>query len=182
MPTYAALLRAINLGAVRQVKMPHLKGVLTGLGFGDVATYLQSGNAVFTSAREDRGGLRALLESTFEKEFGFEVPTLIRAAQELAAVVAGCPYRVQANADPTRVHATFFDPSPPPEVWAGIDAFSVAPEEFVVAEGVVYMHLPDGIGRARLQGMVDRATRNVTATNRNWRTVLALEQMARQST
>lgn len=158
--------------------MADLRDLLVRLGFEDIATYLQSGNVVFTSDVKDGGVVRSLLEPAFEERFGFEVPTVVRTSAQMTTVVSECPYRLQASRDPTRVHATFIDPSPPPDVWAGIDPASVAPEEFLVGDGVVYMHVPDGLGRARLQSLIDRATRNVTATSRNWRTVLAVYQMA----
>lgn len=179
MPRYVALLRAINLGAVRRVDMADLREVIEGLGFGEVATYLQSGNAVFTADLTNRGAVRAALEAAFEGRFGFEVPTVVRTADEMRRVVSECPYQLEAGSDPTRVHATFLDPTPSLEVWGAIP---VAPEEFAVADGLLYMHLPHGMARARLPGLVERATRDVTATTRNWRTVLAVTRLADQST
>ena len=47
--TYAALLRGINVGGAKKVPMAELRTLMEGLGYGDVRTYLQSGNAVFTA-------------------------------------------------------------------------------------------------------------------------------------
>ncbi|MEA2140293.1 MAG: hypothetical protein QOC91_392, partial [Solirubrobacteraceae bacterium] len=44
------LLRGVNVGARNRVAMPALRELLDGAGCKDVATYLQSGNAVLSSA------------------------------------------------------------------------------------------------------------------------------------
>ena len=50
MSAHLALLRAVNLGSHGKVPMADLRAWLTDLGYGDVATHLQSGNAVFTAS------------------------------------------------------------------------------------------------------------------------------------
>jgi len=154
--------------------MANLRRVLATEGADDISTYLQSGNAVFTIGESDRDVLRGKLEAAIGAEFGFDVPVVLVTADELADVIAVCPYRVQADADPTKVHVTFFDPMPSDEAWSGIDLAAVAPEELAMGPGVLYMRLPSGMGRAVLPGLLAKATSEVTATTRNWRTVIKL--------
>lgn len=163
---YVALLRGVNLGPHRKVPMARLRELLTGAGYSDVATYLQSGNAVF-EATGKREAIRLSVEGLLEEEFGMEVPVILRNAREMAAVVEACPYREAADADPTKVHATFLSELPEGDVWPD----PVPPEEFTLGDGVIYMSLPDGMGRAALPGLLDKAVKGVTATTRNWRTV-----------
>jgi len=174
---YVALLRAVNLGAVRKMPMAELRSLLADLGHTDVATYLQSGNAVFSSNRDDRAELTRELEDTMASHFGFEVPTILRSVVEVGEVVDGCPYRAEADNDPTRVHAVFIEPMPPDAVWEAVRSIDHSPEELTVGAGVVYMHTPDGMQRSRLSQTVERATRDVVATTRNWRTVVNLAGM-----
>ncbi|MGW2995759.1 DUF1697 domain-containing protein, partial [Streptomyces sp. NPDC001193] len=63
---YAALLRGINVGGARKVPMAELREVLEGLGLTEVRTYLQSGNAVFTSPEKDPAALARELEWAIE--------------------------------------------------------------------------------------------------------------------
>lgn len=157
--------------------MADLRKLLTDLGFEDVATYLQSGNAVFESA-DSAGKTRDRVEEALAAAYGFDVPTLVRTGPEMRAVIEGCPYRDAADADPTKVHVTFLDPMPPADSWDSVDLASVAPEEMAVGDEVVYLHLPNGMGRAKLPDLLGRAgPKDVVATTRNWRTVLALADM-----
>jgi uncharacterized protein (DUF1697 family) len=57
-----ALLRAVNLGSHKKLAMPALRELLSGMGYADVATYLQSGNAVFTAAEKDASRVAADVE------------------------------------------------------------------------------------------------------------------------
>src|SRR6478609_1380679 len=91
--TYAALLRGINVSGRNKVPMAELRSVLEGLGHRGVRTYLQSGNAVFTTDREDsEDELAAALEAAIEEHFGFRVPCLVRDHAYLAAVAEACPF------------------------------------------------------------------------------------------
>lgn len=80
---------------------------------------------------------------------------------ELAAIVESCPFRSQAEADPTKVHVTFLDRMPPADT---LKIDTVYPEELSVGAGVVYLHLPNGMGRALLPGLLEKATSSVLAT------------------
>ncbi|CAN5872134.1 DUF1697 domain-containing protein [soil metagenome] len=169
-----ALLRGVNLGKHKKVNMADLRAALTEDGLTDVATYLQSGNALFATEEADRDTLRSRVEKVIEGRFGFHVPVMTRTAEEMETVVAANPYAPQAEADPTHVHAMFLSTMPPAEVWSRIEPERVVPDEFTVGDDVVYMHLPDGMGRARLPVAIDKAKLGVVVTTRNWRTVTAL--------
>lgn len=157
--------------------MADLRRVLESEGMEDVATYLQSGNAVFTTGRQSRVKVRQEVEKVIAAEFGFEVPVVLVTGPELSSVIDACPYRKEADEDPTKVHVTFVEPMPPAGMIAEIDLETVVPEDLALGPGVIYMHLPNGMGRAVLPDLVARKTTTVTATTRNWRTVLALAEM-----
>jgi uncharacterized protein (DUF1697 family) len=173
---YVALLRGVNLGR-RTMPMADLRRLFTNIGFDGVATYLQSGNAVFATERTDRVGLTDEIEKALLAEFRFEVPTILRTGPEMRSVIDSCPYFVQADADPTKVHFNFLEPMPPTAIWDDIEANRFAPEEMAPGEDVLYMHLPGGMGRAKLPDAVARATPGIKSTTRNWRTVVSLAGM-----
>lgn len=182
---YAALLSAVNVGK-RKVPMTQLRELLTGLGYSDVQTYLASGNAVFTvgageGVGQDEGELAASarIEAALEEEFGFAVPCLVRDGAYLAAVIKACPFPAEDVAG-KHLHATFYSTEISDERYADIDREAFKPEEFRIGDRVMYLHLPDGIGRSALATALSRPAsrlKGITATGRNWNTVKALAAM-----
>lgn len=170
---YAAFLRGINLGPNRKLGMPELRLALAGAGLEEVQTYLRSGNVVVTSG-DDPATLSSRIGEVIADEFDMRVGVVVRTMEELDRVRDLCPYRQEAESDPTRVHAVFVDPDPPSHSWDSIDPARFEPDRFAVGEGVVYLHLPDGMARAKLPAEVERAARPSLTTTRNWRTVEAV--------
>ncbi|MFJ4900623.1 MULTISPECIES: DUF1697 domain-containing protein [unclassified Streptomyces] len=178
MTMYAALLRGINVSGHRKVPMAELRTLLTGLGHGDVATYLQSGNAVFSSGTGDESTLAAELERAIEAQFGFPVECLVRDAAYLAAVAAGCPFPA-AELQGRQLHVTYFDRPVDAARFAPLDAAAFLPEEFRLGDRALYLYAPDGLGRSKLAAALSRPSLNkgLTGTSRNWNTVARLVEM-----
>jgi uncharacterized protein (DUF1697 family) len=174
MPTHVALLRGVNLGK-RRVSMAELRTLLEKLGYSDVSTYVQSGNAVVTSNERNESRIAAELEPELANALGFAVPVIVRSRADLAEVVKNNPFPYAAG-DPTKLHVTFLaEPLDP--AWLGdLDAASFAPEDFATREREVYLSLPNGLGRSKLAVAVEKALRG-SGTTRNWRTVTALLDM-----
>ncbi|MGN6752931.1 MAG: DUF1697 domain-containing protein [Intrasporangium sp.] len=185
MPTHVALLRGINVGGAGKLPMAQLREVLESLGHADVATYIQSGNAVFTpDSSAPTADLARALEDAIEAAAGFRPPAVVLTATELEAVHADNPFpRVT---EPKQLHAGFF-PAPLGKTYAAQarDAQRLAHEQGsrdeVVVEGpVVYLHTPDGLGRSRLAELLGRIKADGTkpqGTFRNWVTVTKLLAM-----
>lgn len=173
---HAILLRGINLGPTNRISMPGLREALERRGFEEPRTYLQSGNVVVDSDLA-LTALEQAVAGVIAVEFGLEIPVLAVTAPALAAVVEGNPYRCQAEADPTRVHAMFAQPMPPAAALGSIETDRYLPEEFSPGPGVIYLHLPNGMGRAKLPEALGRVAAASTVTVRNWRTVEALAAM-----
>jgi len=86
MPTYIGFLRAVNIGK-RQYKTADLRSALTAAGYGDVETYIQTGNVRVTSPLRSPAKLAAELEAVFLADRGFEVPTMVFRPDELRRLV-----------------------------------------------------------------------------------------------
>ncbi|MBS2964739.1 DUF1697 domain-containing protein [Actinocrinis puniceicyclus] len=180
--TYAALLAAVNVGK-RKVPMADLRDLLTGLGYGDVRTYLASGNAVFT-AHDSGGGaaqdaIAAKISTSLAQRFGFEVPCIVRTGSYLRAVIEACPFPADEVAG-KHLHAVFYSAPVTAERYADIDQAAFLPEEFRLGDQVMYLYLPDGMGRSQLAAALSKPAgrlRGVQATGRNWNTVKALAQL-----
>lgn len=173
---HAVFLRGINLGPHNRIPMAGLREALARRGFDRPRTYLQSGNVVVES---DLVGtdLEQAVADVISTAFDIDIAVLALTAPDLASVVCDNPYRAQAEADPTRVHAMFVSPMPSGSVLAEVDADLYLPEEFSEGPGVIYLHLPQGMGRAKLPDALGRLIKESTVTVRNWRTVTAVSAM-----
>lgn len=175
---YAALLRGINVGGGRKVPMARLRALLEGLGHGGVATYLQSGNAVFTADHGDEESLAAELTAVLAAEFGFHVDVLVRDAAYLKAVAEACPFPAD-TLEGKQLHATYFSAPVDAARFAALDQAAFLPEEFRLGDRVLYLYAPDGLGRSKLGEALARPalTKGLIATSRNWNTVTKLVEL-----
>lgn len=98
MKTYIALLRGINVGGNKMIKMAELKRILEEMGLGRVQTYIQSGNVLFES-EEEEGPLQTNIEEEIKKVFGFPVAVLLRTYAELKSLIAHCPFSLDSLAE-----------------------------------------------------------------------------------
>ncbi|MEU9144761.1 DUF1697 domain-containing protein [Streptomyces sp. NPDC048349] len=175
---YAALLRGINVGGSKKVPMAELRSVLEDLGHGDVQTYLQSGNAVFSSANEDPKALARELEAAIEAHFGFRVACLVVDGAYLKAVADACPFPA-ADLEGRQLHATFFSEQPGAERFAALDPAAYLPEEYRLGDHVLYLYAPNGLGRSKLAEALAKpaVVKGIDATTRNWNTVAKLVEL-----
>jgi uncharacterized protein (DUF1697 family) len=171
--TYIALLRGINVGGNRKIHMADLRELFAAAGCDDVTSYIQSGNIVFSHPSGASDRLAVDLQQRIEAGTGFDVPVVLRTAKAWEGVVASNPY---PDAEPLALHVVFLAKTPAPEAVAAFDAGRFAPEEFTVVGREVYLHLPGGIGRAKLPPALP-LIRGV-GTARNWRTVLKLAELS----
>ncbi|MFI2206260.1 DUF1697 domain-containing protein [Streptomyces sp. NPDC020192] len=181
MTTYAALLRGINVGGARKLPMADLRSLLTGLGHTGVRTYLQSGQAVFTSTRGEEASLAAELSRAIEERFGFPVDVLVRAHAYLKAVAENCPFPA-AELAARQLHVTYYSGPVAPDRYADIDQTAHLPEEFRLGDRCLYLYAPDGLGRSKLAEALGRTrpTKGLIATSRNWNTVVKLVELTAQ--
>lgn len=82
MPTFVALLRAVNVGGTSKLPMADLRTLLAGLGFKKVETYIQSGNAVF-DATGSASTVHKSLAAALGKRMGKPVGVLVRTHDQL---------------------------------------------------------------------------------------------------
>ena len=171
-----ALLRGVNVGGHRRVPMADLVAVARSAGFEDVATYIQSGNVVFVSPLPPERA-EAVLERAIEKEFGFPVDVVVRAAARWRSYAAGSPFPESEKENPKLIQLALAK-APLARNAAGILRERAAAGERVEVRGdALWIAYPEGIARSKLSpALVDRAAGS-PVTARNWRTVAALAGM-----
>lgn len=175
MPVYVALFRGINVGG-RSLPMKDLTRVLEHNGCTEVQTYIQSGNAVFRSAVASGDRLARRISAAVAKQFGFEPPVLVLTRGELERAAANNPFP-EAESSPQTLHLFFLaGPATKADVKA-LEALRAGRERFALKGAVFYLHAPDGFGTSKLAARAERRL-GVDATARNWRTVMALLEMA----
>ena len=176
MPRYVALLRGINVGGNKQVAMADLRALLAGLGYTDVRTHLNSGNAVFTSAATEPAALASEIERGIQAALAMSVRCLVRSRDELRAVVDGNPLTEVAT-DGSRLAVLFLSESPDPALLAAHDPRDLAPETIRLGDRAIYHWCPDGFLAAPDVGGFVQKHWKATVTARNWNTVRKLAEM-----
>jgi uncharacterized protein (DUF1697 family) len=91
MERYVAFLRGMNLGG-RRIKNEELRAEFEALGFADVATFRASGNVIFAAAKQSEKALTKTIEEGLGEALGYEVPTFLRSAPEVATIAAQEPF------------------------------------------------------------------------------------------
>jgi len=178
MTIHVALLRGINVGGHKQVAMADLRDLLTRQGFTDVRSLLQSGNLVFRSNARSGAQLERLLEAEAEKRLGVQADFFIRTAEECKAIIAGNPFREEAERDPGHLLVMFLRVAPKLKDVEALQA-AIAGPEVVRAQGRhAYIVYPDGIGRSRLTHTLIEKKLGTRGTGRNWNTVVKLGALA----
>lgn len=171
---WVALLRGINVGGKNIIPMADLRRVMEDTGATDVATYIQSGNVVFTHASADRATLGKQLEDDIRGAFGVSSTVVLRTFAELAKVARAEPF----GPDNSNTHVTFLERKPAATAVRGLADLEIAPDRIEVVGNEAFLHYPNGVSGSRLTGPLLERRLGVAGTARNWRTVTRLADMA----
>ena len=175
MAGFVALLRAVNVGG-RKLPMAELRALCGEMGWEDAATYIQSGNVVF-SAGGGREALETRLEKAIAARFGMEVPVIVRTAAEWKLYPPANPFPEAAKDEPNRLMLLLSKKPPAAGAAAAIEAKATAGERVREAGGALWIHYPGGAGTSKLTPtLIDRAIGS-PATARNYRTVRRIGEM-----
>jgi uncharacterized protein (DUF1697 family) len=172
------MLRGINVGGHNRVAMADLRSLVADLGYAEPSTYLQSGNLVFRG-RGRAESVAQVIEEGLAREFGVSAPVVARSGRSWRRVVEANPL-ASLDTDPTRLHVTFLAKRPEASKVRALVAPRSVPggDRFEVVGAEVYLHCPGGYGRTDLDNSFFEKGLGTVATTRNWRTVLALAEMA----
>jgi uncharacterized protein (DUF1697 family) len=167
MPSYIALLRAVNVGGTGKLPMAELVAMCTDAGLEAVQTYIASGNAVFRSALGE-ARIKAALEQRLLAYVGKPVGVLVRTASEMRAVATANPFPAAA---PNRTMVIFLDAPPPADALRA--ATGLAGEAMRLGKREIYVHYGAGLAQSKL-----RIPAAAHGTARNMNTVAKLADMA----
>ncbi|HEV2866458.1 MAG TPA: DUF1697 domain-containing protein, partial [Allosphingosinicella sp.] len=175
MERMVALLRAVNVGG-RKLPMAELRALCAELGWKDVATYIQSGNVVFTAAGS-AASLEKKLEEAISRKFDLDVPAIVRTAAQWAQLADGNPFPEAAKDEPNRLQLLVAKKRPRPDAADRLMERAQAGESVRAAGDALWFHFPNGVAGSKLTpALIDKACGS-PATGRNYSTVMKLKEM-----
>ncbi|HEX3436209.1 MAG TPA: DUF1697 domain-containing protein [Pseudacidobacterium sp.] len=182
MAVVISMLRGINVGGNRKIKMDELKAVYESLKLEDVTTFIQSGNVVFRTKERNMDTVSKRIGDGIEKAFGFRSEVILRTADEMRRVIARNPFAEGKGIEPSKLLVWFLAAEPSVDARHNAMAAAVAvPEELRMEQREVYIYFPNGMARPKLSmPAVERALK-VSGTGRNWNSVLKLMEMAEKA-
>jgi len=175
MPRFVALLRGVNVGKAKRVPMAEFRALLATLGYSDVQTLLNSGNAVFSSTGRSTTAHAKRIRAAIAATLDVDVPVIVKSAAEMAAIVSGNGL-ASIVTNPSRLLVAFTGDAETLTGLAALEPLIKAPERLLLGKHALYFWCPDGIHESpaanALLGKLGRA-----ATTRNWATVAKIVGM-----
>ncbi|MCU1304401.1 MAG: hypothetical protein JWQ87_4685 [Candidatus Sulfotelmatobacter sp.] len=180
MPIYISLLRGINVGAHKRIKMEQLRASFAALGFEQVQTYIQSGNVIFKTTKVSPSVLSKRIEARILSDFGFQVSVVSRTVDEMAKTVESNPFFQKRGFDQEKLHVMFLSNAPAADAVKRLAELTVAPDQSHCFGQEIYLYLPNGVsGSDLMKRPLDRIL-SVVTTTRNWKTVNTLHQICQE--
>ena len=177
MRRFVVLLRGVNVGSGNRVPMADFKALLEGLGYSEVKTLLNSGNAVFASADKAASKHTVEIAAALQDRLGVHASVIVKSASELESVVDANPI-VPVKFEHSRFLVAF---GASESALGSLDRLTTlvqAPEKFAITKDAAYLYCPSGILESKAgKAMLGKAGKGVTT--RNWATVLKLAAMVR---
>jgi uncharacterized protein (DUF1697 family) len=139
---------------------------------------VQSGNVVFESADAQAGDLARRIEAQIRSTFGYQVPVLVRRPEDLRRILADNPFLRREGTAIEQLYVTFFDGAPARAGLEGLPNPNADGDEFALGVEEVFLWCPNGYGRTKLNNNFFERKLKMAATTRNWKTVMALQEIA----
>ena len=175
MKRHVALLRGINVGKAKRVPMADLRALMEALGYANVRTLLNSGNAVFDAKGGTPAGHAKKLRAAILEKTGVDCEVVVKTAADLAAAIAEHPLRRHAE-DDARMQVMFMQDASALDELKALEAGDWAPEVFAVGRHAAWLWCAGGIIESRIATAVHKVLKE-RGTARNWATVEKLQAM-----
>ena len=178
MPVYIVLLRGINIGAHKRMKMDELVASCVACGFAGAKTYIQSGNVVLKAPKIPPEKLSKKLEAQILTDFGFSAGVISRTKEDLGKIINNNPLLQERGVDPEKLHVVFLPEATSPDAVKKLESLTLAPDRVRMGGKEIYFYFPNGVSGSSLwKHPLDKVLK-VSGTMRNWRTINKLYEMA----
>jgi uncharacterized protein (DUF1697 family) len=173
MTQFIILLRAINVGGNRIVKMADLKALLLSNGYSLVKTYIQSGNVILHAAEESAAVVAEHISKLLTKTYAFEIPCIALSAASMKSIVAQTPFTDEPQCDKPQVYIGFVQNPIDRSKFEKTPAEKYFPEQIALGNCAVYYYYPLGAGVAKIsstwldkQLLTTSTVRNLSTCNK----------------
>src|SRR5258706_4686511 len=140
MTAIVSMLRGVNLGPHRRIKMDDLRNIYDSLGLQNVQTLLQSGNVVFTAGDKSSAKLAKRIEDAIEQTFGFHSGVILRTSTELRDIIAKNPFAKRTGIEPSKFLVWFLAADPGPDAREKVLQIKTDPEEMRISDRELYIY------------------------------------------
>lgn len=178
MKMFIALLRGINVSGQKQIKMSELKSVFKEAGYENVETYIQSGNILFSTKEKSPDKISAKISTLIKKEFGFDVQLITVTPEEIEQALKKNPF-IKKKKDIAKLYMIFLSSIPSKENLEKLIAVDYSPEEFIYDGKYIYLFVPNGYGKAKLNNNFFENKLKVSGTTRNLKTIKAILELTK---
>jgi uncharacterized protein (DUF1697 family) len=178
MQTYISILRGINVGGSKILKMDDLRALYEELGCRDVVTYIQSGNVVFRHDEVHPTELETRIKGKIKDTCQYDVPVIVLALNEMSRIIADNPFTKGTPKDITYLHVTFLSIQPEWDRYFTLKDGQYQGDEFSPGYKSIYLYCPNGYGKTKLTNSFFESKLKLQATTRNWRTANELLRIA----
>jgi uncharacterized protein (DUF1697 family) len=174
--TQVALLRGVNVGRGNRIAMADLRALLVELGYTDVRTLLNSGNAIFSGRLRPPKDTAERIQKALSAKHGLTARVMVLDAEELGLVIRENPLLAVATNPSRMLVAVLADPSDRVKLLAlarqdwGADALGIGSR-------AAYLWCSEGVLKSELNAAVNKSLGDAV-TSRNWATMLKLGTMA----
>ena len=180
MTTYISMLRGINVGGHKKIKMDALRLMFTEMGFENVQSYIQSGNIIFRANRTDSIWLSNSISKQILSTFGFDVQAVIITVNELEEILTNNEFSLDPEKNPENSYYIFLQAKPDQSLLKNIVPAEYTPDEFSFRDKVIYVYCASGYGNTKLTNLFFEKKLKIFATARNHGTTTKLLTMAKE--
>lgn len=180
MPTYLALLRGINVSGKKIIKMEEFRNLMESVGYGNVKTYIQSGNVIFESDGKSKIKIAASIEALIEGHYGFDVKVFVLDIKDIEKAIDNNPFvskRQPEGAGSKKLYVTFLSEKPSNEKMQNLREAPIGHDLIEVVDDVLYFKLESKASESKLSNNLIESRLKLKATTRNWNTTLKLFEM-----
>jgi uncharacterized protein (DUF1697 family) len=178
MNTYIFLLRGINVGGNRIIKMDHLKAWFKQLGAVNASSFIQSGNIIYIIYQAKKAIPLKVIVDKIEKETGFLVPVIQLTLAAFETIILSNPYLKQKK-DAAFFHVFFLSAFPDPNKMDIVKKKIEATDVFEIKGNALYQYCPNGYSQSKLTNSLIDKSLGLISTTRNWKTCLSILEMAK---
>ena len=178
---YIALLRGINVGGNKIIKMKDLVEMFVSFGFKNVKTFIQSGNVIFDSSKTNIELVKSKIEKGLTKSLGYSVDVILRTREELSSIVKNNPFKKEVDHPNSKLYVTFLSKLPENKIKKIVSSYDNELETFRINNSEVYIFIrKNDIQKTVFSTNFLEKKLGLLGTTRNWNSINKILKLANE--